>query len=266
MNNLEIKTSYVQIPNQDLQIDAYLAQPVEEGKFPAVIVFQEIFGVNSNIREITDLIAQQGYIAIAPAMYQRIAPGFTRDFSPEHLAYSPEAYEIGLQYYQQVKYQEIFSDIQAAIAYLKTLPNVTDAIGCIGFCFGGHVAYMAATLPDIKATASFYGGGITTSSYGEDIPTLHRTAQIQGTIYLFFGTRDHLVSQQETQQIEAELQKQQIKHRIFRYDAEHGFFAGFFADKYPFLKQHPSYNSQAAPHAWQQVLELFHNNLIEHSI
>jgi carboxymethylenebutenolidase len=206
MNDIEITTSYVRVPSQDLrgiqapafdagdspsQIDAYLAQPTKKGKLAAVIVFHEIFGVNGNIREITELIARQGYIAIAPAMYQRIAPGFTRDFSPEHLAFSPEAYETGLQYYQQVNYWEIISDIQATIVYLKTLPNVKAdaiapaprfAIGCIGFCFGGHVAYMAATLPDIKATASFYGGGITTSSYGEDIPTLDRTAQIKGTI------------------------------------------------------------------------------------
>ncbi len=181
MSDLKIKTTYVKVSNQDLQIDAYLAQPEEEGKFAAVIVFPEIFGVNSNIREITELIAQQGYIAISPAMYQRIAPGFSRYFSPKDLAYSPEAYQLGLQYYQQVKYQEIFSDIQAAISYLKTLPNVrADAISCIGFCFGGHVAYMAATLPDIKATASFYCGGITTSSYGQNIPTLDRTAKIKG--------------------------------------------------------------------------------------
>jgi carboxymethylenebutenolidase len=262
MNDIAIKTSCVQIPNRDLQIDAYLARPAKEDNFAAVIVFHEIFGVNSNIREIAELIAQQGYIAIAPAMYQRIAPGFTRDFSLKDIGFSPEAYQLGLQYYQQVKYGEIFSDIQATIAYLKTLPNVkAEAIGCIGFCFGGHVAYMAATLPDIKATASFYGGGITTSSYGEDVPTLDRTAQIQGTIYLFFGTRDNLVSQAETQQIETELQKQQIDYRIFRYDAGHGFFAGFFEDKYPFFKQHPSYNPEAAPHAWQQVLELFDRKL-----
>ncbi|GAB4536583.1 MAG: dienelactone hydrolase family protein [Pleurocapsa sp.] len=264
MRDIEIATSYVKVPNQSLKIDAYIAQPVIDSKLAAVIVFQEIFGVNANIKEITELIARQGYIAIAPAMYQRIAPGFSRDFSPEHLGYSPEAYQMGLQYYQQVQYREVLSDIQATIAYLKTLPNVRqDAIGCIGFCFGGHVAYMAATLPDIKATASFYGGGITTSSYGEEIPTLNRTAQIQGTIYLFFGTRDTLVSQEQTQQIEAKLQQHQIEHRIFRYDAGHGFFAGFFVDKYPFLKQHPSYNSEAAPHAWQQVLELFHHQLKE---
>ena len=262
MTNIEISTTHVKVPNNDLQIDAYLAQPASTGTFGAVIVFHEIFGVNSNIREITELIAKQGYVAVAPAMYQRIAPGFEADFSPEDVGYSPEAYRIGLQYYQQVKYQEIFSDIQATIAYLKTLPNVkADCIGTIGFCFGGHVAYMAATLPDIKATALFYGGGITTSSYGEDTPTLNRTSEIKGTIYAFYGTRDSLVSQEETEKIEAELKKHKIKHRIFRYDAGHGFFAGFFIDQYPWMEQHPSYNREAAPDAWKHVLELFQNNL-----
>ncbi|BAY09854.1 dienelactone hydrolase family protein [Calothrix sp. NIES-2098] len=259
---IEIHTKKVKIPNNGLEIDAYLAQPKHQAIFDAVIVFPEIFGVNSNIRDITELIAKQGYIAIAPAMYQRIAPGFAADFSPEDIGYSPEAYRLGLQYYQQLKYQEIFSDIQATIAYLQTLPNVKDdAIGAIGFCFGGHVAYMAATLPDIKATASFYGGGITTSSYGEDTPTINRTSKIQGTIYLFFGTRDALVSPAESEQIEAELKKHHIKHRVFRYDAGHGFFAGFFVDQYPFLVQHPSYNPKAAPDAWQHVLELLQNHL-----
>jgi carboxymethylenebutenolidase len=262
ITNIEINTTKVKVPNNDLEIDAYLAQPAQQGTFGAVIVFPEIFGINSNIRDITELIAKQGYVAIAPAMYQRIAPGFAADFSPEDAGYSPEAYQLGLQYYQQVKYEEILSDIQAAIAYLKTLPNVKDdAIGVIGFCFGGHVAYIAATLPDIKATASFYGAGITTSSYGEDTPTINRTSEIQGTIYAFFGTKDSLISQEETEQIEAELKKHQINHRVFRYNAGHGFFAGFFKDQYPFITQNPSYNPDAAPDAWQHVLELFKNNL-----
>ncbi|MBC6434779.1 dienelactone hydrolase family protein [Nostoc sp. HG1] len=57
--------------------------------------------------------------------------------------------------------------------------------------------------------------------------------------------------------MEAELKKHRIKHRIFRYDAGHGFFAGFFKDKYPFLEQHPSYNPEAAPDAWKHVLDCF---------
>jgi carboxymethylenebutenolidase len=262
ITNIEINTTKVKVPNNDLEIDAYLAQPAQNGTFGAVIVFPEIFGINRNIRDITELIAKQGYVAIAPAMYQRTAPGFEADFSPEDAGFSPEAYQLGLQYYQQVKYEEILSDIQAAIAYLKTLPNVKDnAIGVIGFCFGGHVAYMAATLPDIKATASFYGAGITTSSYGEDTPTINRTSEIKGTIYAFFGTRDALISQAENEQIEAELKKHKINHRVFRYDAGHGFFAGFFKDQYPFLTQNPIYNPETAPDAWKHVLELFQNNL-----
>ncbi|PHJ60710.1 dienelactone hydrolase [Nostoc linckia z18] len=262
ITNIEINTAKVKIPNNNLEIDAYLAQPAHEGTFAAVIVFPEIFGINNNIRDITELIAKQGYVVIAPAMYQRIAPGFAADLSAEDVGFSPEAYRLGLEYYQQVKYQDILSDIQAAIAYLKTLPNVKhDAIGVVGFCFGGHVAYIAATFPDIKATASFYGAGITTSSYGEETPTINRTSQIQGTIYAFFGTRDTFISQEETEQIEAELKKHQINHRVFRYDAGHGFFAGFFKDKYPFMEQHPSYNPEAAPDAWQHVLELFKNHL-----
>ncbi len=70
-----------------------------------------------------------------------------------------------------------------------------------------------------------------------------------------------LVSQEENQKIEAELQKHQINHRVFRYDAGHGFFAGIFVDKYPYFEQHPSFNFEAAFDAWQQVLELFQTNL-----
>ena len=262
MTNIEINTNRIQIPNNDLLIDAYLAQPSNASNKGAVIVFQEIFGVNSNIREITELIAKQGYIAIAPAMFQRIAPGFEFGFSPEDAGYIQEAYRLGLEYYQQVKYQETFSDIQATIAYLKNLSNVkTDSIGCIGFCFGGHVAYMAATLSDIKATASFYGGGITAPSYGEEIPTVNRTSEIQGTIYAFFGNKDSLISREDNEKIEAELKKHNINHRVFRYDAGHGFFAGFFVDKYPFLAQNPNINTEAALDAWNHVLELFANNL-----
>ncbi|MBF2066063.1 MAG: dienelactone hydrolase family protein [Calothrix sp. C42_A2020_038] len=245
MTNIEISTFEVKVPNKDLQIDAYLAQPASEGSFGAVIVIQEIFGVNSHIRDVTERIAKQGYVAIAPAFFQRTAPGLD-------IGYSQEDIQLGFKYYQQTKFDEILSDIQATIAYLKTLPKVkADAIGAIGFCFGGHVAYIAATLSDIKATASFYGGGIATSSFGGDTLTINRTSEIKGTIYAFFGAKDSLIPQEQNEQIEAELKKHNINHRVFRYDAEHGFFCD----------QRESYNLQAAADAWEHVLELFQNNL-----
>lgn len=238
---VEIQTSQVGIPNGELTIDAYLAQPTAPGAVPAVIVIQEIFGVNSHIRSVTDRIAQAGYVAISPAIYQRTAPGF-------EVGYTAETTALGRQHKDQTTAAQLLSDIQATIDYLRTLPNVKgNAIGSIGFCFGGHVVYLAATLPDINATASFYGAGIATMTPGGGAPTITRTSEIQGVVYVFFGTEDPLIPNEQADQVEAALQQHQIRHAVFRYPAGHGFFCDQRAD----------YNPEAAADAWEHVKELF---------
>lgn len=236
----------IQIQNGDLNIDTYLAIPEAGKPSPAIVVIQEIFGVNAHIRNVCDRLAQLGYVAIAPAIYQRVAPGF-------EAGYTPEDVKIGRAYKDQTKAEELLSDISATIAYLQTLPEVKpNTIGCIGFCFGGHVAYLAATLPEIKATASFYGAGIPTQTPGGGLPTIDRTGEIRGTLYAFFGTADSSIPPDHVQQIETALQQQQIPHQIFRYPgAEHGFFCD----------QRTSYNPEAAADAWKQVQELFRRSL-----
>jgi carboxymethylenebutenolidase len=215
--------------------------PVGEKSFPGVVVIQEIFGVNEHIRDVTERIAKEGYVAIAPAIYQRQAPGF-------ETGYTPEDVQIGRRYKEQTQATELLSDIQTAIDYLKGLPNVKPALGCIGFCFGGHVAYLAATLPDIQATASFYGAGIATQTPGGGNPTVSRTSEIKGTLYAFFGMADASIPAAQVDLIEAELKKHQIPYRIWRYDgADHGFFCD----------RRGSYNPAAAADAWEQVKQLF---------
>ncbi|MGL5080396.1 MAG: dienelactone hydrolase family protein [Microcoleaceae cyanobacterium] len=241
---VEIQTAQVHISNGDLQISAYLAQPTTGPSYPSVIVIQEVFGVNAHIRDITERIAQLGYVAIAPAIYQRQAPGFEVGYSAEDLA-------LGRKYKEQTQASELLSDIQAAIAYLKGLERVSGGCGCIGFCFGGHVAYLAATLPEINATACFYGGGIVTGTPGGGEPTVTRTPEIRGVLYGFFGTEDALIPNEQVDQIETALIQHQIRHRIFRYPADHGFFCD----------QRPSYHPEAAAAAWSQVQELFAQEL-----
>ncbi len=225
-----IDTKTVKLSQDNLEIQAYLAQPQEPGSYPGVIVLQEIFGVNAHIREVTE----------------RIAPGF-------ETGYTPEAIETGRNYAMQTKASELLSDIQTAIDYLKSLPQVKkDGFGCIGFCFGGHVAYLTSSLPDIKATASFYGAGITVRTPGGGAPTLTLTPDIKGTLYAFFGMEDASIPQEQVNQIEAELEKYKIEHRVFRYDgADHGFFCDHRA----------SYNPKAAADAWEQVKQLFNSQL-----
>lgn len=175
-------------------------------------------------------------------LFQRQAPGFETGYTPEDI-------EIGRGYAMQTTASELLSDIQATIDYLKTLPNVKkDSFGCTGFCFGGHVAYLAATLPDIKATASFYGAGITTRTPGGGQPTFTRTSEIKGTIYTLFGMEDASIPAEQVDEIEATLEKYNIPHRVFRYDgADHGFFCD----------RRASYNPKVAADAWEQVKQLF---------
>lgn len=241
-----ISTDKVKVYNGDLAIDAYLAMPETTEKVPAVIVIQEIFGVNAHIRDITERIAQAGYIAIAPAIYQRQAPGF-------EVGYTAADTEIGRKYKNQTKATELLGDIQATIDYLYQLPQVKPGgVGAIGFCFGGHVVYLAATIPDITATASFYGAGIVNFCPGESEPTITRTQDITGTIYAFFGTEDPLIPNEQTDAIEAELIEQNIPHQVFRYS---GATHGFMCDR------RDSYNPDAVRDAWTKVLDLFSQKL-----
>lgn len=247
---LEITTQSVSIQNRNLavtsgnllEIAAHLAMPVAPGSYSAIIVIQEIFGVNAHIRDVTERIAKQGYVAIAPAIYQRQAPGF-------ETGYTMEAIQQGKLYKEQTKTQELLSDLQATIDYLYTLPQVKQTgVGTMGFCFGGLVVYLGATLPEVKATASFYGAGIANWSPGNGKPTVDYTSEIKGTLYAFFGMEDASIPLTEVDQIEQALTVHGISHQIFRYvGADHGFFCD----------QRASYDPRAAQDAWEKVLELY---------
>lgn len=140
-----VRTETITIPSGDTEILAYLAEPSSPGRFGAIVVIQEVFGVNSHIREVAERLARAGYVAIAPHIYHRQAPGF-------EVGYSQAELELGRSYKQGTKAQELLIDVQGAIAHLYSKANVIpEGVGCIGFCFGGHVAYLAATLPDVKA-------------------------------------------------------------------------------------------------------------------
>jgi carboxymethylenebutenolidase len=241
MTKLQVVTQQVSLESQAFEISAYLAMPARSGRFPGIIVLQEIFGVNTHIRAVVERIASLGYVAIAPALFERVAPGF-------NAGYTGAEVELGRTHADNTSAPQLLADIQAAIEYLKTLPQVNPNFGCIGFCFGGHVAYLAAILPDLAVTASFYGRGITTFTPGGGEPSVSQTGSIAGTIYMFFGMDDPSIPPEHITEIESALTQNDIPHQIWQYPgAEHGFCCDLRA----------SYNSTAAASAWQHVEELF---------
>jgi carboxymethylenebutenolidase len=244
---MNVKTEWVTLDVGGKPMSAYVASPEAEGNYPPVLVFMEIFGVNDHIQDVTRRIAQEGYVVLAPDYYHRIAPNL-------NLSYTMADIEEGKRCKDLVSHEDMLNDAQAAITYLQSLPNVRpkEKIGTIGFCFGGYVAYVVSTLPEVAATASFYGAGLASDLPGKEEPPVDKSEKIQGFMLCMFGEKDASIPQEDIRMVESSLARAHIPHQVIVYpDADHG----FFCDK------RGSYNPEAAFEAWQEVKRLFATQL-----
>src|SRR5262245_1406454 len=132
---MDVSNSTVQLNTSDGRMDAYVAQPKQPGSYPAVVVIQEAFGVNDHMRTVTDRIAAEGYVAIAPDIYHRE--------TERVIPFSDMAKALATL--QRVQDPKAMEDVGAAIAHLKSQTNVkSGTIGVVGFCMGGRLTYLAA--------------------------------------------------------------------------------------------------------------------------
>ncbi len=229
------------------EMGGYLARPENGERRPAVLVFMEIFGINVHIRDVAERLAGEGYVAIAPDYFHRTGPGVEYDYDASGMA-------AGMKLLGALRAEEMIADAKAAIAFLRARSDVRgDRIGAMGFCIGGHMAYLVACETDVRATASFYGGGIAAAQGpGGGTPTLDRSAKIGGTILCLFGGQDAMIPATQVGAIRSALTKSGVRHHIEVYpDAGHGFFCD----------QRPSYDAAAAADAWRRVRELFAREL-----
>jgi carboxymethylenebutenolidase len=169
-------------------IPAYVARP-DADSARAIIVIPEIFGVNAGIRQKCDDWAALGYLAIAPDIFWRFAPGV--ELSPDIEAEMNEAFG----YFGQYDVDKGVKDIEAAIRWLRE--QGSTKIGCVGFCLGGRLAYMAATRTDIDASVGYYGVMID--------QMLNESHAISNPLMLHIPTEDHLVGPEAQAQIHAAL-------------------------------------------------------------
>lgn len=143
----------ISISTEDGEFSAYLARP-SSGKAPAVVVLQEIFGVNQVMRDVTDGLAKQGYLAICPDLFWRIQPGI--DITDKSEAEWKRAFEL----FNAFDIDQGVKDIQATIRTIRANPACNGKVGAVGFCLGGALAYLTATRTDVDAAASYYGVGL----------------------------------------------------------------------------------------------------------
>lgn len=143
----------VSISSPDGSFSAYLAAPASD-KGPAMIIIQEIFGVNANVRAIADQYAAAGYFAIAPDLFWRQEPGIQITDQTE------AEWQKAFQLYQGFNEVKGVEDLATTLSFIRHYPGVTGKVGCVGFCLGGKLAYLMATRTDVDASVSYYGVGI----------------------------------------------------------------------------------------------------------
>lgn len=128
---------------------AWVAQPAGTPR-GAIIVIPEIFGVNSHIRAVTDAYAADGYLAIAPALFDRVKPGFESGYTQDDI-------QAGIALMQKVDMKDAMTDVATVVAHAKSAGKV----GILGYCWGGTVAWVAAArVPGLACSSPYYGGGI----------------------------------------------------------------------------------------------------------
>ena len=173
----------------DGSIPVYLARPKVAPR-AAIIVVPEIFGVNAGIRGKCDAWAADGYLAMAPDIFWRFAPGVELD--PD----VPDQLQQAFGYFQQYDANDGVNDIEAAIHHLRRSEGVAK-VGLVGFCLGGRLAYMAAARTDISASVGYYGVMID--------QMLNESHAIANPLLLHIPTADHFVGPEAQKAIHAGL-------------------------------------------------------------
>jgi len=222
-------------------IDAYLARPIGDGPFPAVVVVHHMPGWDRETREIARRFAANGYLAITHHLYSREGTGTNyQDAAAAARARGG------------VSDAQFLGDTAGAIDYLRALPSSNGKVGVIGYCSGGRQTYIAACRLGIDAAVDCYGGSVVASA--DQLNDLRPVAPIDMTpdmgcpILCLFGEQDANPSPEHRVAIEAALQPAGNKYEIASYpDAGHAFFA---VDR-------PAYRPEAANDGWARIFDFY---------
>ena len=219
--------------NDGFAFDAYVAQPKKTPR-AAIVLLQEIFGVNAHIRAVADGFALAGFLVIAPATFSRLQKQVNLGYSADDVAAGRDLKNRA----ESLPAPGVMAEVQAAITHASLACK--GKVGVMGYCWGGLLSWRAATrLSGIHAAVTYYGGGMTLE------PEL--SAQPQCPVMSHFGIHDALIPMPT---VEA-FQQAQPSVEVHLYDADHGFNCD----------HRGSYNAAAAELALERTLGFFIDKL-----
>ena len=204
------------------------------------IVLPEVFGVNGWVRSVADRLAAHGHPALAVPLFARTAPDL-------ELAYEPSDLAQGRRHKDATTTEQILADVAAAVSWLGArYPRA--AVHVVGFCFGGHAAFLAATLSGVEHAFDFYGAGVSRMRPGGGEPSLALLPEIKARLTCVFGTADPLIPSEDREAIGVALRQiDPAGQRLLcleYVDADHGFMC----------EARSSFNPQASAQGWRLLL------------
>jgi carboxymethylenebutenolidase len=211
------------------ELSAWMARPEGE-PIAGLVVVQEIFGVNAHIRSVADGYARDGFLAVAPALFDRIEPGV-------ELGYEGADMERARSFIPKLDVKKSVLDAKTAMDYAAGATG--KRVGVIGYCYGGTIAWLAATRLGAAAAVGYYGGRI--ANYASEFPAC--------PVMLHFGRQDAHIPAEEVNKV----QSAHPEVEVYWYDAGHGFNCD----------ARSSYNSAAAKLARQRSLAFLKTWLVE---
>ncbi len=218
---------------------AYVARPAGNPR-AALIVFQEAFCVNPHIRDLTERFAGQGYLAIAPELFHRTAPGFEGSYTD---------FASVVPHMKALTDEGLTADTRASFEWLQREAKGL-ATGAIGYCMGGRTACLAAITTPVACAVSYYGGGI---APGGMFPSLtERFKDIKAPVLYFWGGKDGHIGPDAVSAVENAMRSSGKAYvNVVFSEADHGFFCDARA----------SYNPTAAAQAWPLTLAFLETHL-----
>lgn len=222
----DLFTERISYPGVPGNMQAYVARPKAETKYPAVIIMHENRGLNAHIEDVARRAAKEGFLAIAPNALSAIGA-------------APANEDEARQKFQELKPENNLQNFINVFDYLATRKDYNGSVGCVGFCWGGAMANnLAVKVPGLKAAVAFYGRQ----------PAADEVSNIKAAIQLHYGALDERVNAGIPAYEEA-LKKNNVRYELYMYEgANHA----FHNDTAP-----TRYNEAAAKLAWQRTIEFF---------
>ncbi|QWE04173.1 dienelactone hydrolase family protein [Polynucleobacter sp. JS-JIR-II-50] len=243
-----IKAGEQMIPVGSFQLPAYVSRPEKaKGSLPIIIVASEIFGVHEYIADVTRRFAKLGYLAIAPEFFTRAgdpnAYGTIAEIQSNIVAKTPDV--------------QVLNDLQAALVWAGKNGGDLKRVGVTGFCWGGRITWLSATLPQVRAGVAWYGRLIGEKTEGNPKHPVDIAADLKAPVLGLYGAADTGISLESIDQMRAALAQAAPKNPVAKAcefvvypDTPHAFHADYRA----------SYREGPAKDGWEKCIAWFKKN------